>query len=281
MKRIIALLTIVALLISAVACSAGETTPSTSPDVTAPGTLTSKDYMEILLAVRDAEDVNPITGRNENGELVRLHDDNNYEMTPEDEAYYAFEGVLKHLENVGSFTIDFMERAEIAENAVKDMEGKTQEELDAISNQAVLEHYSKIANVTLSQEEIDEIGKKAVEAEKLSIVESLKEQLRMELEVAGLTDADLGEFAYSTTLMMTRAYALGIFMPAEGKTETVKTACLDFVELQKQSFETYLVDQFEIAKQAIVEVLPTGEVVLVMCENAEDVFAEITKAIAK
>ncbi len=280
MKKIIAILTIVAMLLTAVACNANPS-DTNSPSVNAPGALTSKDYTDILLSVRSEDDPNPISGRDENGEIVRTHDDNVYEMTEEDKAYFAFEGVLKHLESVGSFTVDYEERALIAENAIKDMEGKPQEEIDAAANKAVLDHYSKLANVELSDAEIEEIGAKAIAEEEILMAESLKEQLRMELEVAGLTDADLGEFAYSTTLMMTRAYGIGIFMPAEGKTEAVKEALNGFVELQKQSFETYLVDQFEIAKQAIVEELPTGEVVLVMCENAADVFEAIKTAVAK
>ncbi len=280
MKKLIAILTLCAMLLSAVACSA---TPSdtNSPSVSAPGALTSKDYTDILVSVRSEDDPNPISGRDENGEIVRTYDDNSYEMTEEDKAYVAFEGVLKHLENVGSFTVDYEKRFEIEEEATKDMEGASQEELTQASRKALLDYYSGLANVTLSDAEIAEIGEKAIEEEKVILAESLKEQLRMELEVAGLTDTDLGEFAYSTTLMMTRAYGIGIFMPAEGKTETVKNALNGFVEIQKQSFETYLVDQFEIAKQAIVEELPTGEVVLVMCENAADVFEAIKTAIAK
>jgi len=107
----------------------------------------------------------------------------------------------------------------------------------------------------------------------------MKEQMHMELEVAGLTADDLGEFAYSTSLMMTRAYGIGIFMPAEGKTEAVKEACLGFVELQKAAFNEYLVDQYEIAKKSVVEVLDSGEVVLVMCENSDEMFEAIKTAI--
>ena len=287
MKKTIAMIALTAVLLSAAACSSGEstTTTTTAPAATttqattaapeANKTFTSNDYTNILLSVREADDPNSITGRDENGELVRTHDAAPYEMTEEDKTYFAFEGVLKHLEKVGSFTIDLEERWAIEDDAIKGLTDKTDAELAEIRNNAVLEHYSKKANVTLTDDEIAKIGEEAIAAEEVMIKESMKEQMRMELEVAGLTPELLDEFAYSTSLMMTRAYGLGIFMPADGQTDAVKEACLGFVELQKQSFETYLVDQYEIAKQAVVEVLDSGEVVLVMCENADDVFAQI------
>ena len=291
MKKIIAVIALTAVLLSAAGCtsgngnvSSGTTAAGTSQSTTtaapeADKNMTSADYTEILVGVRDPEDPNPITGRNEDGELVRTHDTNSYELTEEDKAYFTFEAILRHLEETGGFTIDFEERYTIAENAIKDAEGKSDAELMQMQNDAVIAHYSEKAGVTLTDADIAKISDAAIEAETAAIAESLKEQMRMELEVAGLTDADLGEFAFSTSLMMTRAYGIGIFMPADGKTDAVKAACEGFVELQKSAFETYLVDQYEIAKQAVVEVLDSGEVVLVMCENASDVFEQIKTAI--
>lgn len=290
MKKMIAVIALTAVLLSAAGCTSdnGNTTTGTTAAGTSQSTtaapeadksMTSADYTEILIGVRNPEDPNPITGRNEDGELVRTHDTNSYELTEEDKAYFTFEAILRHLEEVGGFTIDFEERYTIAENAIKDAEGKTDAELMQMQNDAVLAHYSEKAGVTLTDADIAKISDAAIEAEIAAIAESLKEQMHMELEVAGLTDADLAEFAYSTSLMMTRAYGIGIFMPADGKTDAVKAACEGFVELQKSAFETYLVDQYEIAKQAVVEVLDSGEVILVMCENASDVFEQIKTAI--
>jgi len=286
----IAVIALTAVLLSAAGCTSGNgntttgttaagTSQSTTAAPEADKSMTSADYTEILIGARNPEDPNPITGRNEDGELVRTHDTNSYELTEEDKAYITFEAILRHLEEVGGFTIDFEERYTIAENAIKDAEGKTDAELMQMQNDAVLAHYSEKAGVTLTDADIAKISDAAIEAEIAAIAESLKEQMQMELEVAGLTDADLGEFAYSTSLMMTRAYGIGIFMPADGKTDAVKAACEGFVELQKSAFETYLIDQYEIAKQAVVEVLDSGEVILVMCENASDVFEQIKTAI--
>ena len=82
MKKMIAVLALTAVLFSAAGCTTGNTTsnastaaPSTSQSTTAAPeadkVLTSMDYTDILLGVRDPEDPNPITGRDEDGELIR------------------------------------------------------------------------------------------------------------------------------------------------------------------------------------------------------------------
>lgn len=45
--------------------------------------------------------------------------------------------------------------------------------------------------------------------------------------------------------------------------------------------EHYLEDQYEIAKAAKVETAPTGEVILVCCEDSDTVLANIKAALAK
>ena len=44
--------------------------------------------------------------------------------------------------------------------------------------------------------------------------------------------------------------------------------------------ENYLADQYEIAKAATVTTLPTGEVVLVCCEDSDAILAAIQEALA-
>ena len=68
--------------------------------------------------------------------------------------------------------------------------------------------------------------------------------------------------------------------PAEGKTDAVKQALQDFVTHEQMSMEHYLEDQYQIAKAAKVEVLPSGEVVLVCCENSDAVLSAIKTALA-
>ena len=60
----------------------------------------------------------------------------------------------------------------------------------------------------------------------------------------------------------------------------MKQALQDFVTHEQMSMEHYLEDQYQIAKAAKVEVLPSGEVVLVCCENSDAVLSAIKTALA-
>lgn len=109
--------------------------------------------------------------------------------------------------------------------------------------------------------------------------EAAAQMADMVMQTLTLTLDQLQQYAFSISLINVKAYGVGVFMPAEGQTETVKAALEDFVVNQQKSFENYLADQYEIAKQAKVEVLPTGEVVLVMCENSSEAFSTIEAAL--
>ena len=69
-------------------------------------------------------------------------------------------------------------------------------------------------------------------------------------------------------------------LPAEGRTQDVVDALNAYVESEQQSMEHYLEDQYQIAKNAKVETLPSGEVVLVCCEDSDTVLANLKKALA-
>ena len=99
------------------------------------------------------------------------------------------------------------------------------------------------------------------------------------LQTLGLTGDQLDKYAVSMSMMNVRAYAVGIFKPAEGQTDAVKGALDAYVKAQQQSFQNYLADQYEVAKAAKLETLPGGEVVLVMCEDGAAVFEAIQKAL--
>lgn len=109
--------------------------------------------------------------------------------------------------------------------------------------------------------------------------EAAAQMADMVMQTLTLTPDQLQQYAFSISLINVKAYGMGVFMPAEGQTEAVKAALEDFVVNQQKSFENYLADQYEIAKQAKVEVLPTGEVVLVMCENSSEAFSTIEAAL--
>ena len=68
---------------------------------------------------------------------------------------------------------------------------------------------------------------------------------------------------------------MAAILPAEGKSEEILEGVNAFVEQQKQSFEQYLVDQYEIANAAKVETLDDGTILLVMCEDQDTVLDAI------
>ena len=109
--------------------------------------------------------------------------------------------------------------------------------------------------------------------------EAIASQGQMSLEVLGLTAEDVESASYSVSLMNVKAYGVAIVKPAEGKTDAVKEALSGFIESQKSAQENYLADQYAIAKAAKLETLKSGEVVLVMCENQDQVFQSIETAL--
>lgn len=100
------------------------------------------------------------------------------------------------------------------------------------------------------------------------------------LPMLGLTEGDYESLAASVSLMNVRSYAVAIVKPAEGKTDAVQQALEDYVTGQQMSMQNYLADQYEIAKAAKVTTVPSGEVVLVCCENADAVLSSIEEALA-
>ena len=109
----------------------------------------------------------------------------------------------------------------------------------------------------------------------------LDEEIRnMLLPLLNLEEDMYTDFAASVSGMMVQSYGIAIVKPAEGKADAVKQALQDFVTHEQMSMEHYLEDQYQIAKAAKVEVLPSGEVVLVCCENSDAVLSAIKTALA-
>ena len=111
------------------------------------------------------------------------------------------------------------------------------------------------------------------------------DQLNDEIEnmlwpLLGLEDDMVEDFAASVSGMMVQSYAIAIVKPTPGKTDAVVDALKAYVLSEQQSMEHYLEDQYEVAKNAKVETLPSGEVVLVCCENSDAVLANLKKALA-
>ncbi|MGN1001683.1 MAG: DUF4358 domain-containing protein [Oscillospiraceae bacterium] len=103
----------------------------------------------------------------------------------------------------------------------------------------------------------------------------------MVFALLGVTPEDMSAYALSVSLMNVKAYAVAAVYPAAGKEDAVLEGLRAFVDNQKQSFEQYLADQYEIAVNARLETLEDGTVLLVMCENQDAVFDAISDAIVK
>ena len=107
----------------------------------------------------------------------------------------------------------------------------------------------------------------------------IKDYGDMLLELMGFSAEDATDYALSVSMMNVPSYGLAIVKPAEGKTETVQAGLQAFIDQQKAAQEHYLEDQYAIAKNAKLGVMPGGEVVMVMCEDADTVYANIEKAL--
>ena len=100
------------------------------------------------------------------------------------------------------------------------------------------------------------------------------------LPMLGLEAGDYERFAVSVSPMNIHSYGIAIVKPAEGKAGDVQTALENYVTSQQMAMENYLADQYEIAKAATVTTVPSGEVVLVCCEDSDTVLAAIEDALA-
>ena len=101
----------------------------------------------------------------------------------------------------------------------------------------------------------------------------------MILETLGLQSEDMQAFGISVSMMNVQAYGIAAVMPANGKTEAVQEALQAFLDRQRQSFEQYLAAQYEVAKNARLETLEDGTVLMVMCQDQDTGFDEISAAI--
>ena len=105
------------------------------------------------------------------------------------------------------------------------------------------------------------------------------EVANMMMPLLGLEDDMYDDFAASVSGMMVRATAWPS-QARQGKTQDVVDALDAYVQSQQKSMEHYLEDQYQIASAARVATVPTGEVVMVCCEDSDTVFENIKKALA-
>ena len=111
--------------------------------------------------------------------------------------------------------------------------------------------------------------------------EDLNDEIQnMLLPLLDLPEGSYTDLAASLSAMMVQSYGVAIVKPAEGKTQEVVDAMDAYIQNQQQTMEHYLEDQYQIAASAKVATAPTGEVVMVCCENSDAVMNAIKTALA-
>lgn len=140
--------------------------------------------------------------------------------------------------------------------------GKTPEELTQLYADAITENGGEMVeyNPVISQVQEDDMS-------------------AMLLETLGIQAQDVTAFGVSASMMNVQAYGIAAVMPAQGKEDAVKEALQGYIDRQKQSFENYLADQYEVASNARLETLEDGTLLLVMCQDQDAVFDAISAAI--
>ena len=103
----------------------------------------------------------------------------------------------------------------------------------------------------------------------------------MILELLGLNPEDMTAFGVSASMMNTKAYGIALVRPAAEKEDAVREGLQGFIDRQKQSFERYLEDQYEVAKNARLETLEDGTILMVMTQEQDTVFNSIKEAVEK
>ena len=117
--------------------------------------------------------------------------------------------------------------------------------------------------------------------EAVPVITSTDDQMAdLVLPMVGITSDNAAAFAVAVSPMNIRAYGIVAVLPAEGKSEEVQEGLQGFIDQQKQSFEQYLADQYDIANAARLETLDDGTILLVMCEDQDIVFDAIQDALS-
>ena len=111
------------------------------------------------------------------------------------------------------------------------------------------------------------------------VITQNEEQAEVILQALGLTAEDADAFGISMSMMNVKAYGIAAVMPAQDKADAVKEGLQAYIDRQQQNFELYLQDQYEVAKNAKLETLEDGTILMVMCEGQDEVFQAISDAI--
>lgn len=107
------------------------------------------------------------------------------------------------------------------------------------------------------------------------LTSSEDETAELLFSMLGVSGEDMQAFALSVSPMNVKAYGIAAIYPAAGKEQTVLDGLNGFIDQQRQNFELYLADQYDIANQARLETLNDGTILMVMCPDQDTVFDAI------
>ncbi len=116
-------------------------------------------------------------------------------------------------------------------------------------------------------------------ADKTPVITNPKQDTFGLLELYDLAEDTMQQYAISFSAMNNKAYGIAIVMPKEGKTDLIVEKLHAMIESCKNAFRNYLPDEYEIAQDAKLKIVESGEVVLAMCKDDDVVLENIMAAL--
>lgn len=165
--------------------------------------------------------------------------------------------------------------------------GKMENEMDKMENEMDQLESQMAQNQEMTADQRTKLYQTAIENARdqeendaLPIITSVDDDLgQTTFDLLGLKKEDVEACALSASLMNVKAYSIAAVYPVAGREEAVRNGLNDFIANQKGSFHQYLQDQYEIASRAKLGTLKDGTILLVMCEDQDQVYESIQTAI--
>lgn len=158
--------------------------------------------------------------------------------------------------------------------------GKMENEKDKLESQMAQNQEMTADQRTQLYQTAIENARNEEENNAFNIITSVDDDMgQTTFNLLGLEKEDVEACALSASLMNVKAYGIAAVYPVAGREEAVRNGLNDFIANQKGSFQQYLQDQYEIASKAKLGTLKDGTILLVMCENQDQVYESIRTAI--
>ena len=157
---------------------------------------------------------------------------------------------------------------------------KVEDEMDKMESQMAQKEELTAEERTQLYQTAIENARDQEENDALPIITSVDDDMgQATFDLLGLKKEDVEACALSASLMNVKAYGVAAVCPVADREEAVRNGLNDFIANRKESFHQYLQDQYEIADKAKLGTLKDGTILLVMCENQDQVYESIQTAI--